>query len=96
MMTAALDSLALAALAAVTPSPTPAPDFDPNSVTPTWVGFAITFLVAAATVLLILDMVRRIRRTRYRGEIQELLDAEREAADRAGGDAAGAKPEPEG
>ncbi|HEU4848779.1 MAG TPA: hypothetical protein VFS93_00020 [Terrimesophilobacter sp.] len=56
--------------------PTPSPDFDPNSVTPTWVGFAITFLVAVAAVLLIMDMVRRIRRTRYRAEIQERLEAE--------------------
>ncbi|GAA3740010.1 hypothetical protein GCM10022239_14550 [Leifsonia bigeumensis] len=61
---------------ATEPTPSPAPDFDPNSVTPTWVGFAITFLVAVAAVLLIMDMVRRIRRTRYRAEIQERLEAE--------------------
>ncbi len=60
-------------------TPTPPPDFDPNSVTPTWVGFAITFLVAAAAVLLIMDMVRRVRRVRYRGEIREQLEAERGA-----------------
>lgn len=71
-----------AALVALLPGatePTPAPDFDPNSVTPTWVGFAITFLVAVAAVLLIMDMVRRIRRTRYRAEIQERLQAEADA-----------------
>lgn len=71
-----------AALVAVLPGatePTPAPDFDPNSVTPTWVGFAITFLVAVAAVLLIMDMVRRIRRIRYRAEIQERLQTEAEA-----------------
>ena len=69
---------------AVTPTPTPTPDFDLTSVTPTWVGFTITFLVAAATVLLILDMVRRIRRVRYRAEIQERLEAERQAEDLPG------------
>ena len=69
---------------AVTPTPTPTPDFDLTSVTPTWVGFTITFLVAAATVLLIMDMVRRIRRVRYRAEIQERLEAERQAEDLPG------------
>ena len=56
---------------------TPAPEFDPNSVTPTWVGFLATFLVAAATILLMFDMTRRVRRARYRGEIREKLEAER-------------------
>lgn len=56
---------------------TPDPDFDPNSVTPTWVGFLATFLVAAVTILLMFDMTRRVRRARYRGEIREKLEAER-------------------
>jgi hypothetical protein len=56
---------------------TPKPDFDPNSVTPTWVGFLATFLVAAVTILLMFDMTRRVRRARYRGEIREKLEAER-------------------
>lgn len=72
---------------------TPEPDFDPNSVTPTWVGFAVTFLVAVATVLLLMDMVRRVRRTRYRGEIQERLEAERQVADLRG--PAGSEPTPQ-
>lgn len=54
-------------------------DFNENSVTPTWVGFAATFVVAAAVVLLGLDMVRRVRRVRYRAEIRERLQAERDA-----------------
>ena len=54
-------------------------EFDPNDVTPTWVGFLITFLIAAVTVLLIWDMVRRVRRTRYRAEVREQLEAERAA-----------------
>ena len=69
---------------AVTPTPTPTPDFDLTSVTPTWVGFTVTFLVAAATVFLIWDMVRRIRRVRYRAEIQDRLEAERQAEDLPG------------
>ncbi len=66
---------------AATPTPTPTPEFDLNSVTPTWVGFAITFLVAAVTVLLIMDMVRRIRRVRYRAEVKERLETERQTDD---------------
>jgi hypothetical protein len=64
-------------LMAVTPTPSPSPTFDVDIVTPTWVGFAATFLVAAVTVLLLMDMVRRVRRVRYRGEIREKLAAER-------------------
>jgi len=48
-------------------------EFDENTVTPGVLGFVAIFLVAAATILLGLDMVRRIRRTRYRGEIREQL-----------------------
>jgi len=61
-------------------TPTPQPNFNENSVTPTWVGFAATFGVAAIVVLLCIDMVRRVRRVRYRGEIREQLEAERDAA----------------
>ena len=60
-------------------TPTPQPNFNENSVTPTWVGFAATFGVAAIVVLLCIDMVRRVRRVRYRGEIREQLEAERNA-----------------
>ena len=72
-------------------TPTPQPNFNENSVTPTWVGFAATFGVAAIVVLLCIDMVRRVRRVRYRGEIREQLEAEREAAEReaAGPETAG-------
>jgi Ni/Fe-hydrogenase subunit HybB-like protein len=61
-------------------TPSPQPNFDENSVTPTWVGFAATFGVAAVVVLLCIDLVRRVRRVRYRGEIRERLEAERDAA----------------
>lgn len=56
-------------------------EFDPNDVTPTWLGFLITFLVAVAAVALMWDMVRRIRRTRYRGEVREELEAEARVTD---------------
>ncbi|HRN29982.1 MAG TPA: hypothetical protein PK781_07765 [Terrimesophilobacter sp.] len=62
-------------------------EFDPNDVTPTWLGFLITFLVAVATVFLLWDMVRRIRRTRYRGEVREQLEAEHAAAEPSSDDA---------
>jgi len=60
------------------PSPTlPAYEGDPNLVTPGVVGFAVTFFIAIATVLLIIDMNRRVRRVRYRSEIQEKIAAEK-------------------
>jgi len=49
---------------------------DPNGVTPGVVGFVITALVAIASLLLILDMVRRMRRLRYREEAKLTVDAE--------------------
>ena len=64
----------------IDPTPTPIPAFegDPNIVTPGVVGFAVTFLIAVATVLLVIDMTRRIRRVRYREEIRQELVAEQE------------------
>jgi hypothetical protein len=60
------------------PSPTGYGEYtgDADTVTPGWIGFAITFLVALATVFIAVDMVRRVRRTRYRAEIRERLEAE--------------------
>jgi hypothetical protein len=60
-------------LATVTPTP---PPFDEEKVTPGWIGFAFIFAIAIATVLLIIDMTRRIRRVRYRSEIREKIAAE--------------------
>jgi large-conductance mechanosensitive channel len=62
-------------------TPTPVPTFgaytgDPDLISPGSVGFIITFLVAAATILLVIDMVRRVRRVSYREQIREKLDAE--------------------
>jgi hypothetical protein len=66
-----------------TPEPTPpAYGGDPNLVTPGVIGFIVTFAVAAITVLLVIDMVRRIRRVRYRAELQEEIAAEVAEQDR--------------
>jgi len=71
---------ALAALVAATSVPTPVPvpgfDGDPNIVTPGVIGFVLTLLVAVVTVLLVLDMTRRVRRVRYREQVNAALDAE--------------------
>jgi hypothetical protein len=73
-----------------------------NQVTPGWIGFLAIFFVGLATVLLIVDMTRRVRRTRYRGEVREQIALEREEAAQAaaglddelrdGGPAAGPPP----
>lgn len=70
---------------AATPSPEPT---DPANTfySPGTLGFIMTFLVSAGAIGLIFDMVRRVRRVRYRAEIAERLDAEAAAS----GDAAGA------
>ncbi|WP_297408564.1 hypothetical protein [Naasia sp.] len=39
----------------------------------------MVFGIAVVTVLLILDMTRRVRRTRYRGELREQLEREQAA-----------------
>ncbi|MDN4615813.1 hypothetical protein P5G50_15275 [Leifsonia sp. F6_8S_P_1B] len=76
------DSLLRASIwLAATPTPTPSGAPDDDLVTPGVAGFVVTFLVALAAVLLALDMVRRIRRVRYRAEINEKLDAEQAAED---------------
>lgn len=52
-------------------------EFDPDTVTPGIWGFVVTFALMVIVVLLILDMVRRIRRTNYRAEVRERLEVER-------------------
>jgi hypothetical protein len=55
-------------------------EFDPDTVTPGIWGFVLTFFVMVAVVLLILDMVRRMRRVNMRAQVQAQLAAEAEAA----------------
>lgn len=62
-----------------TPSPSPVVQPNPELVTPGFLGFAIVALLVVAVVLLVWDMQRRIRRTRYRAEIDAELDAEQQA-----------------
>jgi hypothetical protein len=49
---------------------------DPTNIDPGPIGFIAIAFVAVAVVLLTIDMVRRIRRTRLRAEIAAKLDAE--------------------
>jgi hypothetical protein len=67
------------------PSPTPFPDYtgNPNLITPGVWGFIAILVVAVATILLLIDMNRRIRRSRYREEVRIKLAEEQAEADRA-------------
>ncbi len=62
------------------PTPTTPEELDPTTVSPGLIGFLVTFAIAVATVLLLLDMVRRVRRLKYR-EQQEVAAQERAAAE---------------
>ena len=68
---------------ATTPAPTPTPSLRPglseDQVTPGLLGFLLTAFIVVCTALLIVDMVRRIRRVRYRAQVE----AERAAAEEA-------------
>lgn len=66
----------ISALLAASPSPSPTTDPANTFYSPGTVGFIATFGMAIGATLLIFDLVRRVRRVRYRAEIQEKLDAE--------------------
>lgn len=90
----------LSTLLAATPSPSATPDPSETFYSPGTVGFIMTFFITAGAVALIFDMVRRIRRVRYRAEISEKLAAEvaatkdeKPVAKQAAKPAAKAKPE---
>ncbi|WP_437772890.1 hypothetical protein [Arthrobacter sp. KNU40] len=73
---------------ATTPSPTPTPSLRPglseDQVTPgTW-GFVLTAFIVVLTTFLIVDMVRRIRRVRYRAQVEEALVGEADGAEAEG------------
>ncbi|GAA4767843.1 hypothetical protein [Microbacterium gilvum] len=69
---------ALAVLAAATPSPVPT--VDPDLVTPGPLGFLTIALLVVVVFLLVADMLRRVRRAKYREEANAVLDAEEAAA----------------
>jgi hypothetical protein len=61
------------------PVPTPPPGFDEDAVTPGIWGFVITFALIIVVVLLIIDMVRRMRRVTYRAQVRQQLEDEEAA-----------------
>jgi hypothetical protein len=71
--------LALATTPAPTPTPSLRPGLSQDQVTPGLLGFLLTAFIVVLTALLIVDMVRRIRRVRYRAQVEE----ERAAAEAA-------------
>lgn len=68
-----------------TPSPLPTPGLregiSADQITPGLWGFIMTAFFVLATTLLIVDMVRRIRRVRYRAQVEDERQAAAEAAD---------------
>jgi hypothetical protein len=72
--------IALATAPAPTPTPSLRPGLSEDQVTPGFLGFLLTAFIVVLTAVLIVDMVRRIRRVRYRGQVE----AERAAAEEAG------------
>lgn len=78
-MHAAIDILAVIAASV----PTPQSTVDPELVTPGPWGFAAIALIAFAVIMLVWDMLRRVRRGRYRAEVREDLDAQALEQDRA-------------
>ncbi len=62
-------------------SPTIRPGLDPDQVSPGFLGFLFTFGVVVIMFFLIRDMVKRIRRVRYRAQVEEDALLGREAAD---------------
>jgi hypothetical protein len=68
---------------ATTPAPAPSPSLreglSQDQVTPGLLGFLLTAFIVVLTALLIVDMVRRIRRVRYRAQVEEERAAAAEA-----------------
>ncbi|HET6300514.1 hypothetical protein [Microbacterium sp.] len=67
-------------LAALAATPAPTDQVDPDLVTPGPWGFAVIVFITIAVILLVWDMMRRIRRGRVRADINEQLEAEEQAA----------------
>lgn len=70
-------------LAAATPQPVPTPtDLEATDISPGVLGFIATFAVVLVTVLLMLDMSRRMRRLRNRQRAEQERLAEQAEAER--------------
>lgn len=63
--------LVLATTTPPSPSPSLRAGLSEDQVTPGLWGFIMTAFFVVATTLLIVDMVRRIRRVRYRAQVEE-------------------------
>lgn len=81
-----MHSLLIALATTPAPSPTPSlrPGLDQDQVTPGLLGFVLTAFIVILTALLIVDMVRRIRRVRYRAQVEEERAGATDSADPAG------------
>jgi hypothetical protein len=84
--------LKLLTFLAATPAPSETADPASTFYSPGTLGFIMTFFVSAAAIALIFDMVRRVRRVRYRAEIEAKLEAEAAAAEKPAAKPAAAKP----
>jgi len=67
-------------------APTPTETTDPANTfySPGTLGFLFVFGMSLAAIALIFDMVRRVRRVRYKAEINARLDAEESTTKTAG------------
>lgn len=79
----------LPVMIALATTPTPAVTPSDEIVTPGPLGFAAVAFIGVAVFLLVWDMLRRIRRGRYREEVNAELDAEEARAREAHGDETG-------
>jgi len=83
--------LALLAGDPLNPNPSASPDPANTFYSPGLVGFLGTFILVVGALVIIWDLVRRIRRVNYRAQIQERLAAEQaEYEAKSGGASSGA------
>jgi hypothetical protein len=66
-------------------SPTLKPGLDPNDVSPGLSGFLATAAVVAISILLIVNLVGRLRRIRHRADLEAREQAEGDARSALGG-----------
>ena len=75
-----LDTLAARLAAVPTPAPSPSSKVPDVAVTPGVWGFVVTAAIGIVVILLVLDMIRRLRRVNYRAEVRERIAAEQAAS----------------